>query len=181
MNISVSRYEIRSFNISYSNLVEVNFVFNSFTNFSRSVLLPVHIKNMSSINLRYISENVLINGYINFLSKWSIKMFAYEGAQIAPMAQPFICKQYLQLKIKFNVSINAKNVVITFVEAVRLDHFSKDVLTDLTPSAFGMLVYNDFTSRETRYELSGIKSIWLIFLRKSVVCWTYDGISLTIG
>ena len=108
-------------------------------------------------------------------------MFAYEGAQIAPMAQTFICKQYLQLKIKFNVSINAKNVVITFVEVVRLDHFSKDVLTDLTPSAFGMLVYNDFTSRETRYELSGTKSISLIFLRKSVVCWTYDGISLTIA
>ena len=107
-------------------------------------------------------------------------MFAYEGAQIAPMAQPLICKQYLQLKIKFNISINVKNVVITFVEAVRLEQFSRDVLMDLTPSAFGMLVY-DFTSRETRYELSGIKSIWLIFLRKSVVCWTYDGISLTIG
>ena len=45
-------------------------------------------------------------------------------------------------------------------------------------SAFRILVYNDFTSRETRYELSGTKSIWLIFLRKS---WTYDGISLTVG
>ena len=108
-------------------------------------------------------------------------MFAYEGAQIAPMAQPFICKQYLQMKIKFNVSINAKNVVITFVEAVRLEYFSKDILTDFIPSEFGILVYNDFTSTETRYELSGTKLIWLIFLRKSDVSWTYDGISLTIG
>ena len=81
----------------------------------------------------------------------------------------------------FSVGINAKNVVITFVEAVRLDYFSKDVLTDLIPSAFRILVYNDFTSREASYELSGTKLIWLIFVRKSVLSWTYDGICLTIG
>ena len=86
------------------------------------------------------------------------------------------------MKIKlFSVSINAKNVVITFVEAVRLEYFSKDVLTDLIPSAFGILVYNNFTSRETRYELSGTKLVWLIFLRKLVASWAYDGFSLTIG
>ena len=90
--ISVSRNDIFSFDISYSNLIDACFVFNSFKNFSRSVLLPVHIKNISAINLRFISENVLINGYMSFLSKWSIKVFAYEGAQIVPMAQPFICK-----------------------------------------------------------------------------------------
>ena len=96
-------------------------------------------------------------------------MFAYEGAQIVPMAQPFICKEFLESKIKlFGASINAKNVVITFVEAVRLEYFSKNVLTDLIPSEFGILVYNDFTSRETKCKLSGTKSIWLIFLRKSV-------------
>ena len=84
----------------------------------------------------------------------------------------------MQLKIKlFSVSINAKNIVITLVEAVRLEYFSKDVLTDLIPSAFGILVRNDFTSREIRYELSGTKLIWIIFLRKSAVSWTYDGIS----
>ena len=148
-------------------------VFNSFTNFSRSALLPVHVKTISSINLRYKYENILINGYMNFPSKWSIKMFAYEGAQIVPMAQPFICKQFLKLKIKlFSVSINAKNVVITFVEAVYLKYFSKDVLTDLIPSAFRILVYSNFRSRKPRYELSGTKSIWLIFLRKSVVSCT---------
>ena len=77
---------------------------------------------MSSINQRYISENVLINGYMNFLSKWSIKMFAFEGAQIVPMPQLFIFKLILQLKIKLrSVSIKAKNVVITFVEALRLE------------------------------------------------------------
>ena len=87
------------------------------------------------------------------------------------------------MKIKlFSVSTSAKNVVITFVEAVvHVEYFSKDVLTDLIPSAFGILVYNDFTSREIRYELSGTKLIWLIFLRKLVVSWTYNWISLTIG
>ena len=39
-------------------------------------------------------------------------------------------------------------VLITFVESVCLEYFSQAVLTDLIPSAFGLLVYNDFTSRE---------------------------------
>ena len=74
-----------------------------------------------------------------------------------------------------------KNVVITFVEAVHLEYFSKGVLTDLIPAAFEILVGNDFTSRETRYELFGTKSILLILLRTSVASWTYDGIFLKIG
>ena len=81
----------------------------------------------------------------------------------------------------FSVSINSKNLVITFVEAVCLEYFSNDVLTDLISAALGILVYNDFTSRETRYELFGTESIWLIFLTKLVVSWTYDGMSLRIG
>ena len=56
------------------------------------------------------------------------------------MAQPFICKYFLHLKIKLlSASINAKNVVITFAEAVHLEYFSKDVLTDLIPSLLGIL------------------------------------------
>ena len=62
-------------------------------------------------------------------------------------------------------------MVSTFAKAVPLQKCSKDVLTDFIPSAFGILVYYDFTSRETRYELSGTKSIWLILLGKSVVSW----------
>ena len=58
--------------ISYSNLIDGCLLFNSFKNFLRSVLLPVHMKNILSINLRYISENVLINGYMDFLLKWSM-------------------------------------------------------------------------------------------------------------
>ena len=126
-------------------------------------------------------ENVLINGYMNFLLKRSIMMFAYEWAQIVPMAQLFVYKQFLLLKIKlFSVGIKAKNV-ITFVKVIRLEYFPKNSSTDLIPSGFGILVYNDFTSRETRCELSGTNSDWLVFLRKSVVSWMYYGISLTIG
>ena len=85
MYISISRSQILSFDISYSNLIDVCFVFNLFKRFSRSVLLSAHIKNIPSINLRYISENVLINEYLNFLSKWSMKIFVCEGANIVPM------------------------------------------------------------------------------------------------
>ena len=142
--IMVSRNDLLSFDNLYQNLFDECFVFNSFKSFSKSVLLSVDIKNISSINLRYINENALKNGYTGFLSRWSINMFVYEGAKIVPMVQSFICKQFLQLKIKlFNVSINAKNVVTTFVEAVCLQCFSKYILTDLIPSAFGILVYNE--------------------------------------
>ena len=119
---------------------------------------------------------------MSFLSNFFIKMFANEGSRIVHMAQNFICKLFLQLKIKsLCVSINTKNVVITFVKVFRLEYFSKDVLTDLITSTFEVLVYVEFTSRETRYKLTGTNSIWLIFLRKLVVPWTYDEISLTIG
>ena len=69
--ISVSRNEIVSFYISYRNLIDGCFAFNSFKKFSRSALLPVHIMNISSINLRYTSEDVLLNRYMNFLSKFA--------------------------------------------------------------------------------------------------------------
>ena len=56
------------------------------------------------------------------------------------------------MKIKlFSVSINAKNVVSTFVEEICLEYFSEDLLVDLIPSAFGILVYNSFISREIRF------------------------------
>ena len=84
----------------------------------------------------------------------------------------------MHLKIKlFSVGINAKNVVIAFVEAVRLEYFSKYALANLIPSAFGILVYNDFRSREKGNEFS----VNLVNLpKKVVVSWTYDGISLLI-
>ena len=152
------RNEILSFDILYFlSIFSIFrcFLFNSFKNLSRSTLLPVHLKNILSINLKRISENVCINGYMNSFSKWPIKMFGCEGVQIVPIAQLFICKLFLQSKTKlFSVSIKAKNVVITFVEAVRLKSFSKDFLTDLILSSFGILMYNNFTSRETRYTLS---------------------------
>ena len=76
--ISVSKNEILSFKILHSNIYRW-FVFKSFTKFSTSVLLPVYMKNISSINLKYKSENVLMNEYMKFVSKVSIKMFAYVG------------------------------------------------------------------------------------------------------
>ena len=55
--------------------------------------------------------------------------------------------------------MEAKNVVITFIATVRFGWLSRDFLTAFIPSAFGMLVYNDFTSRDARWELSGTNSV----------------------
>ena len=69
----------------------------------------------------------------------------------------------------FNVKINDRKVVITFVATVLLGKFSKDVLTALIPSELGILVYKDLTFRDAKYELSGIFSILLIFHKKALV------------
>ena len=69
MYISVSRNVILVFDIWYSNLMDLCFVLSSFKNFIRSFLLPVHMKNILSINLRQINENPLINDDISSFSK----------------------------------------------------------------------------------------------------------------
>ena len=84
--ISVFKNKIFPFNISYSNVTDGAFVFNWFSNFTRFFLVPLYIKNILFLNLRYI------RWYMNFLSKWSIKMSVYEGAQAVPMARPNIYK-----------------------------------------------------------------------------------------
>ena len=67
----------------------------------------------------------------------------------------------------FNSKINDRKVVITFVATVLLGKFHEDVLTALIPSELEILEYKDLTSRDTKYELSGIFSILLVFHKKS--------------
>ena len=99
-----------------------------------------------------------------------MKMLAYAGAQIVPMAELFICKYLLQLNTKlFNFRINDRKLVVTFVATVLLGKFSKDILTALIPSELRILVYKDPMYRYTKYEFYGIYSILLIFLKKSLV------------
>ena len=68
----------------------------------------------------------------------------------------------------FNVKINIRKIVITFLPVVLLGKYSKDLLTALIPLELGILAYKDLTSRDTKYELSGIFSILLIFHKKSL-------------
>ena len=86
----MSRKEVLSFDISHLNLIDGCFGLDLFEKFFRSVLLTVHIKNILSINLSYVSKNVLLSGYMNFPSKCSVKMFSSEGAQIVPITNPII-------------------------------------------------------------------------------------------
>ena len=91
--------------------------------------------------------------------------------QIFPIAQPFICKYFLKLNTKlFNVKINDRKILITFVATVLLGKFSKNVLTALIPLELEILVYKDLTFRNTKYELSGVFSVFFfIFCKKSLV------------
>ena len=50
----------------------------------------------------------------------------------------------------FNVKMSAKIFVITFTATVRFGWMPRDFFTAFIPSAFGILVYNDFTSSDTR-------------------------------
>ena len=48
-----------------------------------------------------------------------MKIFAYAGAQIVPIAHPNVCKQFTELKSNlFKVSNKLKNFKITFVDTV---------------------------------------------------------------
>ena len=48
-----------------------------------------------------------------------MKIFAYAGAQIVPIANFIICKQFMALKRQLSrVSIQLKNFTITFVATV---------------------------------------------------------------
>ena len=81
----------------------------------------------------------------------------------------------------FNVKINIRKIVITFLLAVLLGKYSKDLLTTLILLELGILAYKDLTSRDTKYELSGIFSILLIFHKKSLVFRIEHGDCLAIG
>ena len=75
-----------------------------------------------------------------------MNILAYAGAQIVRMAQRFICKSILEWNTKmFNVQINDRKVVITFVAPILLAKFSKDILTLLIPTESGILTYKDLT------------------------------------
>ena len=76
----------------------------------------------------------------------------------------------------FNVKINDREVVITSVTTALFGKFSKDVLTVLISSEFGLLAYKDLTYRDTKYKLSDIISVVLIFREKSRVSCMFDGI-----
>ena len=70
---------------------------------------------------------------------------------MVPIAQPFVCRYFIELNIKlFNVRMRAKNVVITFVATARFGWLSRYFFTAFVPSAFGMLVYKEFTSSDMR-------------------------------
>ena len=72
-----------------------------------------------------------------------------DSAQMVPIAQPFVCRYFIELNIKlFNVRMRAKNVVITFVATARFGCLSIYFFTAFV--SFGMLVYKDFTSSDTR-------------------------------
>ena len=67
-----------------------------------------------------------------------------DSAQMVPIAEPFVCRYFIELNIKlFNVRMRAKNVVITFAVTVCFGWSSRDFLTAFIPSAFGILVVSD--------------------------------------
>ena len=81
----------------------------------------------------------------------------------------------------FNVRIRAKNVAVTFVATFLLVCLSNYSFTAFIPSAFGIFLYNDLTSRDTKLPLSGTGFIAPSFHKKSVLSFIYEDTCLTIG
>ena len=74
--ITVSIKKILVSEILYWNSTESCFAFNSSKFLITCFLLPAHVKNISSINLKSINEIPCKYGDIRFLPKWSINIFA---------------------------------------------------------------------------------------------------------
>ena len=72
-------------------------------------------------------------------------------------------------------------MIITFDAILFLGKLSSDVFAAFIPSEFGIFVYKNFASSDTRYELSGTVFTAFSLLMKPLVSLTYDGICLTIG
>ena len=60
-----------------------------------------------------------VNAYMYFHSKWSMKIFSWDGAQVVPITQLLVCKNFFELNIKlFKVGMGAKKVGISFVAII---------------------------------------------------------------
>ena len=115
--------------------MKLYFVFRLFKNVISWYLLPGYIKNISSVNLKLLYEVPSKNRVNVFSFKMvHMKMLAYAGGQIVPMAQPF------SLQIVLQLNTNYRKVVINFVATFLLGKFSKDVLTALIRSELGIFV-----------------------------------------
>ena len=95
-----------------------------------------------------------------------MKIFAYAGAQIVPIVQPFICRKNLELNAKlFNVRMSARNLAIILVSKVLCMQLSYLFLVAAIPWLFGILGYNDFTSIVTKTELIETKKLFTLMMK----------------
>ena len=85
-----SKKIIFSLDFSYLNLrLEWNSL-RSFRNLFKFSSESVQIKKISSMNLFY-SQGFIACVFENFVSIWSMKMQAYDGENLVPIAVPDIC------------------------------------------------------------------------------------------
>ena len=97
-------------------------------------------------------------------------MVAYDGAATVPMAQPFIWRKCLPLKLKlFSVSMWCIRVVITFVGGCVDTLLSRHSVRADIPSLCFVFEYKDLTSIVTRIALCGIVLMYFILFMRSVV------------
>ena len=143
------------------------FSFKLFKQFVNCSLVPVHMKNISSMNRKYINESPWRKKYIYFFSKWFMKMkiFVWDGSNIALIAQSFIWEKRLQLSTKLFKSWN-KGCCYYFCCHIVPDVFLKNYFTTFIPSAFGILLYKDLTSREPNRPDLGQFLLCLAYLKR---------------
>ena len=67
-----------------------------------------------------------VNAYMYFHSKWSMKIFSWDSAQVVPITQLLVCRNFFELNIKlFKVGMRAKKVGISFVAIITSVDFTK--------------------------------------------------------
>ena len=131
--ILMSRKKNISFDTLHLNLIDGSSAFNLFNKFSRSFWLPVHIKNISSINLRYISKNVLI--WI-FLRSAPLKCLRMRVGRLFPLETLLYASKSSAFRILvYNDSIS-KEKRYELSETNSIGYLPKEVLVSSTTMRF---------------------------------------------
>ena len=132
--------------------------------------LPVQIKNISSMYLKYVPDFSSINGYMHFPSKWTMNISSWIYLLVFSLHKLWFVESVLSwIWNCLKVRMRTKKVVITFIGIVFFAKFLGEIFTTFVHLEFGMLVLSDFKLSDMRKIFSETSVMGFNLRRKSLL------------